>query len=428
MFFACITLTQQASRCMPQSVLECLEVHRELEMDEKIKIDDVYDKNLNFLVGSGASYGLFPTLALKIKRHENVPHTIETLATQFEKSQDPRFDSLFMHYYDTCIKPVQDFSIASTNGNPAKEVVVNNYETFFDTLLQILQRRRPMDRRCNIFTTNYDGCFTLVADKILRRGTTDFVINDGARGFSARTLQAKNFNSYLCQTGVFGQHQSDIPQLNLIHLHGSVYWKKDGDTILVDYSTVASDDLLTDEVRTTLGPFSACLLDPDSVVDDLPVIDIHHAQLSEFKSRYDKLPIVNPTKWKFHETVFEEHYYQMLRLLSYELEKPNAILITFGFSFADEHILNLVRRSISNPSLQVFVCCFNQVEKQWMGSLFGAYRNVKCITISDGFLDFTAFNSFVFSLSTPTQTSPPGEIEETSQVEGSPDQHVENNK
>src|SRR5260221_9249952 len=44
------------------------------------------------------------------------------------------------------------------------------------------------------------------------------------------------------------------------------------------------------------------------------------------------------TKWKFHETVYEEHYYQMLRLLSYELEKPNAVLITFGFSFADEHI------------------------------------------------------------------------------------------
>ena len=36
-------------------------------MEDKIKITDIYDKNINFLIGAGASYGLFPTLALKIK-------------------------------------------------------------------------------------------------------------------------------------------------------------------------------------------------------------------------------------------------------------------------------------------------------------------------------------------------------------------------
>lgn len=44
-------------------------------------------------------------------------------------------------------------------------------------------------------------------------------------------------------------------------------------------------------------------------------------ELNDFKKCYDSLPIVSPTKKKFSETVFEQHYYQMLRMLSFELEK-----------------------------------------------------------------------------------------------------------
>src|SRR5690606_18131416 len=90
----------------------------------------------------------------------------------------------------------------------------------------------------------------------------------------------------------------------------------------------------------------------------------------EFWSKYNEIPIVNPTKWKFHETVFEEAYYQILRHLSFELERPNSVLITFGFSFSDEHILNLVQRSLSNPSLTVYISCYNDFEKFEMKSKF----------------------------------------------------------
>lgn len=38
-------------------------------------------------------------------------------------------------------------------------------------------------------------------------------------------------------------------------------------------------------------------------------------------SRLSKIAIVKPTKFKFSETVFQEHYYQMLRVYSQELEK-----------------------------------------------------------------------------------------------------------
>jgi hypothetical protein len=87
----------------------------------------------------------------------------------------------------------------------------------------------------------------------------------------------------------------------------------------------------------------------------------------------------------------------MLRLLSYELEKPNSVFITFGFSFSDEHILNLVKRSLSNPTLQLFVCCFNELELSIMQEYFKIYKNVEYIIV-DGNLDFNAFNEGVFTI------------------------------
>jgi len=132
-----------------------------------------------------------------------------------------------------------------------------------------------------------------------------------------------------------------------------------------------------------------------------PHAEIVGTENENFAKSYKALPIVNPTKWKFHETVFEEHYYQMLRLLSYELEKPDTVFIAFGFSFADEHILNLVKRSLSNPSLHMYVCCFDAAEKDSMEQKFLGFANVELVLL-DGDLNFTAFNDEVFTTKSPS--------------------------
>lgn len=367
-------------------------------MQETISASDVYDKDLNFLFGAGASSGLFPTLALQIKNEHGVAWTLEELATHFEGTKDQRYIPLFMHYYNTCIRPAQVFNVDSAAGNETREKVVANYRAFLHKVLQILQRRKALERRCNLFTTNYDGCFPLIADEILREGSIDFLLNDGARGFRRRYLQARNFNTYLCQTGVFERHQTSIPQINLVHVHGSVYWQKDNANIVVDYERQAGLDLLDEGAQERLAGFSASLNNSDAALGQLAPPAFSQQELDTFMAAYQSLPIVNPTKWKFHETVFEEHYYQMLRMLSYELEKPNAVLITFGFSFADEHILNLVKRSLSNPHLQVFVCCYSQRSRDKLQAEFGGFRNVRCLAVEDGSMNFTAFNERVFSL------------------------------
>jgi hypothetical protein len=368
-------------------------------VDTQIKVDDIYDKNLNFLIGSGASYGLFPTLGLSIGKTLGETHTVETIATHLEQSEDQdRLALLFMHYYRSCIRPVCSFALDSITGDLAKEQVVANYELFVRNILRMLEKRQPLDKRCNLFTTNYDGCLPLVADRMLRRGEVDFVLNDGARGFQQRTLRARNFDSFLCQVGVFDQHHSSIPQINVVNLHGSVYWKKFDKAILVSYTDLPSTDIVPAAAEAPLQAYSAVLNDSTKGLAHLPPHKFRQATLSAFWEKYNQLPIVNPTKWKFHETVFEEHYYQMLRLLSYELEKPNAVLITFGFSFADEHILNLVQRSLSNPGLQVFVGCFDAAEVAEMEGTFRLYKNVTCFSASSGTLDFSAFNGAFASI------------------------------
>lgn len=326
------------------------------------------------------------------------------LATAFEKHLQKR-TALFMHYYNTCIYPVQTFSPANVATDKGL-VNLENYELFLKTLLGLLDRRKDLNRKINVFTTNYDGCLAHSADKILMKGSHDFVVNDGTSGFQKKHLHAKNFNTFQCQTGIFERTNYGIPQLNIIHLHGSVYWSKNGEKIEVRY-TNDFKSILHSKAIDKIRPFSEYLGTKGATTENIPNVAFTTKQTEAFWDAYDKLPVVNPTKWKFHETVFEEHYYQMLRLLSYELEKPNSILITFGFSFADEHILKLVQRSLSNPQLQTFICCFSQSGARALSEEFKLWKNVSVIAPPDDEkLDFTNFNRYVFSLK-PEKYIPP---------------------
>lgn len=385
----------------------------------RIPLDEIYQQRINFLIGAGASSGLFPTLWLAIKDSNNPEkeETIETLATKLEQLGNEYISHqtlLFMYYYQNIISPVCNFKLTNIDIQHAvcmgaecktckqeerRKEVVSNYEMFVDSIVRLLQHKNEFQKRCNLFTTNYDGCVPLIADKLIKKGDLEFFINDGASGFLDRTLSARNFNNYICQAGVFGRNASDIPQINFINLHGSAYWRKSGNNITVDYKNTDTNVIIPEEALKPLITLHEILNNANKTTQDVLNIDVKFPEeiIDSFWSSYNKLPIVNPTKWKFHETVFEEHYYQMLRLLSYQLEEPNSILISFAFSFADEHILNLVKRSLSNPKLQVFICCFDKKEHQIMSDRFRGYRNISLISFDDAKLDFTKFNKEVFN-------------------------------
>ena len=376
------------------------------EVISTIEIEDIYEHELNFLIGSGASFGLFPTLATEMKIDDEQWETIETLAQYFEETGKKQLRTLlFMYYYKQCIEPVMSFNLEelrdddTISGKDIKIGVIDNYKKFISTLYGILKSRKEHEKKINIFTTNYDSCFVEAYEEILQESKIPLNLNDGTRGFKTKFLEARHFDSIEVRRGVFDSNEYKMPQLNIVHLHGSIYWRKDNELIQVQYHGY-NEDRLIEDIAKELNDFQAIIENSESKRANFNVIkvsDDFQGISDKFWKKYNSLPIVNPTKWKFYETVFEEHYYQMLRYMSYVLERKNSILIVFGFSFADEHIRNLIKRSLENKSLTMFVCCHKDNVYNKISSYFKEYNNVKFIKLKDR-LDFTKFNSEVFCI------------------------------
>ncbi|MEQ9921118.1 SIR2 family protein [Pectobacterium brasiliense] len=375
------------------------------ETTEKIDVTDIYEQEINFLVGSGASSGIFPTLATAMKNETTGWETVETLAQYFEEENKQELKTLlFMYYYKECIEPVMSFNWESEKVSDKlidgkKTKVIDNYKAFISTLYGILELRKAHEKSINIFTTNYDTCFVEAYEELIKEEKIPLNLNDGTRGFKIKLLEARHFDSIEVKKGVFDSGEQRVPQLNIVHLHGSVYWRKNEESIHVQYYGYNTDRIIKDIVPE-LEFFKSIIENPESnraSFNNIILSDGFFEISTSFWNKYNSLPIVNPTKWKFHETVFEEHYYQMLRHMSYVLERKNSVLIVFGFSFADEHIRNLIKRSLGNRTLTMFICCYSDHGYQEISPLFEGYINVKFIKLNEK-MDFTKFNSDVFSI------------------------------
>jgi len=87
--------------------------------------------------------------------------------------------------------------------------------------------------------------------------------------------------------------------------------------------------------------------------------------LSNLKDSYARIPMINPTKEKFKFTTLNYTYYELLRMFSNEMERENSVLFVMGFSFADEHLREIVLRAInSNPTLIVYIFPYDAKAKE----------------------------------------------------------------
>ena len=183
--------------------------------------------------------------------------------------------------------------------------------------------------------------------------------------------------------------QREIPTINLLKIHGSITWTNSNNEVEVSLENPIFNELcdLSDDIVNSINEFNDFnflseednLLIPEKYEETILFGSLTEEMLSQeliriyekfsdevelFYELYKTFPVVNPTKEKFSDTVFQQHYYQLLRMLSFELEKADSVLIVFGFSFADEHILEIVRRSIVNPKLKIYVIAFNEGAKK----------------------------------------------------------------
>ena len=392
-----------------------------LSSDQFLK--DIQGKNLNFLIGAGASVGLVNTLNLS-----ELGESFEDLYSDKELNSQQRtaLDLIWFRSWiqDTLITKEKIKMILEKNPNGQK--TYDNYKKFVNELGDFLNREgydRP--KRANVFTTNYDSLFELAFDEVSQDQRMIY-FNDGSRGFLNRYISTENFNLNISHSAMSDNFQRNIPTINLLKIHGSITWdleesskrikatinnqvfqkiKTDSDIIFshinldnfpvighlffgraLKNSQERNKEFVQEDLKKELLEFGPdysdinCSTDTEetSVVNIQPpendlqianwdapqLIKNDNCSIEDFENDYSKLQVVNPTKDKFRETVFQQNYYQLLRMLSFELEKRDSILIVFGFSFADEHILEIIRRSIINPYLKVFVICYDESSRE----------------------------------------------------------------
>ena len=369
-----------------------------LSSDQFLK--DIQGKNLNLLIGAGASVGLVNTLDLS-----QLGESFEDLYSdkQLTSQQRASLDLIWFKSWiqDTLItkEKIDEISAKKSDGRKTFE----NYKRFVNNLGNFLNREGyDKPKRANIFTTNYDSLFELAFDEVAQDQRMIY-FNDGSRGFLNRYISTENFNLNISHSAMSDNFQRSIPTINLLKIHGSITWDLEDQRIKATINNDIFKEVIiaADEVINNIDLKDFSIIDKlffhkkklsdaeekdslQSLKSELSMFneysqDDFFANLNEtpspkllkFEKDYHKLQVVNPTKDKFRETVFQQNYYQLLRMLSFELEKRDSVLIVFGFSFADEHILEIVRRSIINPYLKVYVICYNKNSRRDLENKLG---------------------------------------------------------
>ena len=286
-------------------------------LDVKEMTEIIQSSHLNFLIGSGLSAPFLPTL-----------NDIE-IRLRKEKDEAKRI-KIYKEYIKEIMLPNKDVINGTADRSEGSnfKLTYDGYRKFFETVSFILLKRKStiLSKQANVFTTNID----VMMETVLEECNLNY--NDGFLGQIKPVFGISNFKKSVSKRSLHFENVSEIPIFNLIKVHGSLTWKKDGEKI----------------VFSKAEHFDKSLMDKDGDC---------------FKKKYNEILIVNPYTEKFEKTVFDVTYYELLRMFSSELEKENAVLFVMGFSFADEHIQEIaVRSANSNPTLKIYIFCYSKEE------------------------------------------------------------------
>ncbi|MBD9836383.1 hypothetical protein IHQ12_14615, partial [Enterococcus faecalis] len=154
-------------------------------------LDEINGKNISFLIGSGASAGVVPTLWI-----ESFSKSFEELLTSTEYNENQKI-VLYYIWFNLWIKKTQILEIPS---EPIE--VFKNYERFISNLITISNHEGfDKPKRINIFTTNYDSLFEVSFDKLASKNRLTF-FNDGSRGFIKKYVSSENFYITASHSGI----------------------------------------------------------------------------------------------------------------------------------------------------------------------------------------------------------------------------------
>ena len=279
---------------------------------------NILTKKLNILIGSGASYPAIPLMKYFTKDEKGMSVSIDTANKNLE-NHVWRVSSFLPFNHNDRIK----FSSENKDKKtlcPADylttfeddiDSVLERYEKFLEKVITLLytSNSRTVSKSVNIFTTNYDLFIERAVDLLMKND--NFIFNDGSNGYFYKVLDSSNYNKSVAYRGLNENYLNELPSISLIKPHGSMNWEK--------------------------GENNQILIRP--YVVDQPVV-------------------VKPTRLEGQETYLNNHFHDMLRVFQLELDKPQSVLIVVGFSFQDDHIAKMVRRSLKNPELMIYIFCY----------------------------------------------------------------------
>lgn len=319
----------------------------------------IQDSHLNFLIGAGSSVPFIAPLG-----------DVENVLAELKEANDETLlarASVQGYFFDRVLLP--NLRLLDAKTDVGAQTLIKSYGRFVGTLNRILLKRRStlLGKQVNLFTTNIDMAFEHALELL------EIDTNDGFAGKIRPRLDLGEFSTLRFRQGARYEYRSEIPTFNLFKIHGSAGWQRDGEEIYFDHrlEVIRAVQLRYESAKATLLPINEPK-DVDAVMLRLSATGKVLDQVGlDFAEAYKDLQIVNPEKTKFASTVLNKTYYELIRRFANELEKENTALLAHGFSFRDEHLLDLVlRASAANPTLQVIVFCYAREAFQEIKALF----------------------------------------------------------
>lgn len=286
--------------------------------------------------------------ASKAVRHPEADENIESLLSRCKSA---------VQFLQGAVKTIVEEFV-----RVAEQEIFEQCSAFLDTadlgahkeFLRRLAARAPTKPRLRLFTTNYDRCFEQAA------GALGYPVIDGFSYASPRRYAAEFFHYDFVRREAGGPELGNYVEnvFHLLKLHGSVDWDVKAGALVMDQQ-----------------PAQHCLIYP-----------------------------VNATL----EPACTQPYLEMMGQFLMALRQPHTALLTLGFGFADESLLQPIRTAMeSNPSLKLWV-----VDRACEGKTFtpGSFQEQlkKRVGIRDDRIALinADFDQFVELIPSPAQITP----------------------
>lgn len=253
-------------------------------------------KQLNFLIGSGASVPAIPLMGM-----------IDA------ENDEERNSKLAVKVRETSGLLLLEPLILSSN----EDVVFKGYLNFLSVILALLNlaNSRQVPKNANVFTTNYDLFIEKAIDTIMQNDR--LVFNDGANGYLTRYLDSTNYNRLVSYKGLNDNYINEIPSITLIKPHGSVNWEKNKEKIQIKNEIVENP----------------IIVEPTGLESQETFLNNHfHEMLRVFQLELDKpQSVLFVIGFSFQD----KHIGKMIKRA---VQNPELMVYIFGYSNDDKDI------------------------------------------------------------------------------------------